>query len=59
MHLTLKGCVSNRFESGAYTLVFEHFESVWALPLSVISYFKDSFKTLIIQNVRMVSASGK
>jgi hypothetical protein len=39
MHLTLNGCVENRFKMLEYQSVCSAFESVFALPLSVIYYF--------------------
>ncbi len=39
MHLTPNGCVINRFEMLEYYRVCSTFESVYALPLSVIYDF--------------------
>ncbi len=39
MHLTANGCVINRFEMLEYYRVCSTFESVYALPLSVIYDF--------------------
>ena len=39
MRLTPKGCVENRFKMLEYYRVCSTFESVFAVPLSVIRYF--------------------
>lgn len=43
MRLTPKGGVENRFKMLVYFRVCSAFESVFAVPLGVIRYFKDSF----------------
>jgi hypothetical protein len=48
MHLTLKGGVANRFKMLTYLRVCSAFESVCALPLSVIYNFETASTKLIL-----------
>jgi hypothetical protein len=38
-----RGQGENQFKSGAYTLVFEHFELVFNTAIGRLMHFKDSF----------------